>query len=75
MRRHRLIKARKSRNWTQEEVAQKLEITAGFYGMLEQGHRNPRLSLAFALERLYGVPVAELFPDLFHASKLLKSGS
>jgi putative transcriptional regulator len=69
MRRHRLIEARKRRDWTQADVAQKLNITAGFYGMLEQGSRNPRLPLAFSLERLFGIPVAELFPDLFYAQK------
>jgi putative transcriptional regulator len=67
MRRYRLIEARKNRNWTQEDVAQKLKITAGFYGMIEQGHRNPRLPLAFSLERLFGIPAGQLFPDLFYA--------
>jgi putative transcriptional regulator len=69
MRRYRLIEARKNRNWTQEDVAQKLKITAGFYGMLEQGRRNPRLPLAFSLERLFGISAANLFPDLFYAQK------
>lgn len=69
MRRYCLIEARKNRNWTQEDVARKLKITAGFYGMLEQGHRNPRLPLAFSLERLFGIPVGQLFPDLFYAQK------
>lgn len=69
MRRHRLIEARKRRNWTQAVVAEKLKITASFYGMLEQGSRNPRLPLAFSLERLFGITAAELFPDLFYAQK------
>jgi putative transcriptional regulator len=69
MRRHRLIEARKKRNWTQVVVAEQLNITASFYGMLEQGSRNPRLPLAFSLERLFGIPAAELFPDLFYAQK------
>jgi putative transcriptional regulator len=69
MRRYRLIEARKNRNWTQGDVAQKLKITAGFYGMIEQGHRNPRLPLAFNLERLFGIPVGQLFPDLFYVQK------
>jgi putative transcriptional regulator len=69
MRRYRLIAARKNREWTQADVAQKLKITTGFYGMLEQGSRNPRLPLAFSLERLFGLPARELFPDLFYAQK------
>jgi putative transcriptional regulator len=69
MRRYRLIAARKEREWTQADVAQKLKITTGFYGMIEQGHRNPRLPLAFSLERLFGIPAGQLFPDLFYAQK------
>ena len=69
MRRNRLVEARKKQNWTQAVVAEKLKITASFYGMLEQGSRNPRLPLAFGLERLFGIPAAELFPDLFYAQK------
>jgi len=69
MRRYRLIEARKSRGWTQAEVAEKLNITTGFYGMLEQGSRNPRLPLAFSLERLFGLPIRELFPDLLYAEE------
>ena len=69
MRRHRLVKERKRRNWTQADVAEKLKITTSFYGMLEQGSRNPRLPLAFSLERLFGTSAAELFPDLFYAQK------
>ena len=67
MRRHRLVESRKRRGWTQEETAQKLKITTGFYGMLEQGTRNPRLPLAFSLEKLFGIPLKQLFPDLFSA--------
>ena len=69
MRRHRLIEARRNNNWTQTDVAEKLNITAGFYGMLEQGSRNPRLPLAFNLERLFKVPAEELFLDLFSTTK------
>lgn len=72
MRRYRLISARKNRGWTQAHVAQKLNITTSFYGMLEQGTRNPRLPLAFSLEKIFAIPAKELFPDLFYAQKLNK---
>ncbi|MDD2402338.1 MAG: helix-turn-helix transcriptional regulator, partial [Clostridia bacterium] len=55
--------------WTQAKVAKKLNITVSFYGMIEQGSRNPRLPLAFELERLYRIPLAELFSDLFYVQK------
>ncbi|NPV80690.1 MAG: helix-turn-helix transcriptional regulator [Firmicutes bacterium] len=69
MKRLRLIKARKSRGWTQAQTADKLGITPSFYGMIEQGARNPRLPLALAMEALFGLPASELFPDLFFGNK------
>jgi putative transcriptional regulator len=67
MKRFRLISARKSLGWTQAQVAEKLGITPSFYGMIEQGSRNPRLPLALAMENLFGLQASELFPDLFCA--------
>lgn len=69
MKRWRLIKARKDRGWTQAQVAQKLGVTPSFYGMIEQGARNPRLPMALKMESLFELPAAELFPDLFCAQK------
>lgn len=69
MKRHRLIEARKKHGWTQAKVAERLGVTPSFYGMIEQGNRNPRLPLALAMENLFGIPASELFPDLFYANK------
>lgn len=69
MKRHRLIEARKKHGWTQAQVAERLGVTPSFYGMIEQGSRNPRLPLALAMENLFGIPASELFPDLFYANK------
>ncbi|NPV30754.1 MAG: helix-turn-helix transcriptional regulator [Firmicutes bacterium] len=69
MRRYRLIEARKEHGWTQAQVAERLGVTPSFYGMIEQGSRNPRLPLALAMENLFGIPASELFPDLFYANK------
>ncbi|MCL6611024.1 MAG: helix-turn-helix transcriptional regulator [Peptococcaceae bacterium] len=69
MKRHRLIEARKKHGWTQAQVAERLGVTPSFYGMIEQGSRNPRLPLALAMENLFDIPALELFPDLFYANK------
>ncbi|GAV24768.1 transcriptional regulator [Carboxydothermus islandicus] len=69
MKRVHLINARKNHGWTQAQVAEKLGITPSFYGMIEQGSRNPRLPLALAMEKLFGIPASELFPDLFNTQK------
>jgi transcriptional regulator with XRE-family HTH domain len=63
MRRTRLINARKERGWTQQDVAKQLGITASSYGMFELGTRTPRLPVMRKLERLFGIPWYEMFPD------------
>lgn len=67
--RNLLIAERKKRGWTQQDVAQKLGVTTSFYGMIEQGARNPRLSLALQIEKLFGIPLAVLFPELYCTHK------
>lgn len=69
MKRHHLIEARKKRGWTQAQVAERLGVTSSFYGMIEQGSRNPRLPLALTIENLFGIPASELFPDLFYPNE------
>ncbi len=69
MKRQRLIEARRRAGLTQAQVAKIVGVTASYYGMIEQGVRTPRLSLALTLERIFDVPAAELFPDLFFATK------
>lgn len=62
-RRDYLVKLRLTRGWQQKDVAAQLGVTASFYGMIEQGVRTPRLSMALQMERLFGVPVHVLFAE------------
>ncbi len=63
MKRWRLIKERRLRGWTQEILAQKINITISMVSMIENGSRNPSLKTAFSLARLFGIPTDELFAN------------
>lgn len=67
--RNSLIAARKQKGWTQQDVAQRLGVTTSFYGMIEQGVRNPRLPLALQMEELFGIPLSVLFAELYCSPK------
>ncbi len=46
---------------TQEELADRLEVSRQTIGSLESGRYNPSISLAFKLARFFSVTVEELF--------------
>lgn len=50
---------------TQAFVAKELRISRQYLGMMETGDRNPNAKLMFRMEKFFGVPASELFPDLF----------
>jgi DNA-binding XRE family transcriptional regulator len=64
--RKELYKARQKLNMTQTEVAEKLGISPKTYGNYEQGHREPGSKCCDALEKLFKIPIEQLFPDLFY---------
>lgn len=52
-----LIKARRmARGWTQEELAEKLQISASAIGMYESGRRYPKPDIIEALADVFNVP-------------------
>ncbi|SHH06466.1 helix-turn-helix transcriptional regulator [Tepidibacter thalassicus] len=61
MKRELLQKLRKKNNLTQQEVAEILEITPVFYGMIERGERNPSLELAKKIADLFDSTIDEIF--------------
>lgn len=50
-----LISARKNKNLTQQEIADKLNITRVSYGRYENGERTPKPKIAKKIENLLGV--------------------
>jgi transcriptional regulator with XRE-family HTH domain len=65
MKRVRLAFERISRNLTQAEAARELGISVIYLRKLEGGHSKPGRQTMIKIERYYGVPASELFPDVF----------
>lgn len=58
---NRLEEFRKKAGITQEELADKLEVSRQTIGSLESGRYNPSIQLAFKIAHFFGVAVEELF--------------
>lgn len=56
-----LVRLRKERKMTQQQIAEILGITRSFYGMIETGDRNPTLDLAKRIAELFQVDIEEIF--------------
>lgn len=56
-----LLKKRKEKDLTQQEVADALDITRAYYGHIETGARNPTLKLAKKIADFYDEDVETLF--------------
>ncbi len=60
---NRLKVLRAERNWSQAELAQRLEVSRQSVNAIETGKFDPSLTLAFKLSRLFGMPIEQLFSD------------
>lgn len=54
---------RAERDWTQEDLAQKLGISRQAVIAIEKEKYNPSLQLAFRMARLFSKPVEEIFEE------------
>ena len=59
----RLAEVRKSRGMTQQQLAEKLEISLVSVGYIETGKRWPRISTLHRIADALGVRIKELFED------------
>ena len=57
----RVKKYRKQKDVTQEELANKINVTPTYIGFIEQGQRNPSIKTADKIARALGVKLSELF--------------
>lgn len=55
-----LAELREERGMTQRQLAEKLNISPGTIGMYETGKRNPPLSKAIKIAKLFNVPVENI---------------
>lgn len=60
---NRLKVLRAERDWSQQELADRLSVSRQTINSIETGKYDPSLPLAFALARLFGMPVEALFID------------
>ena len=65
---NRLKVLRAMRNWSQAELADRLDVSRQAVNAIETGKYDPSLPLAFKLARLFDMPIEEIFDDGFEGS-------
>jgi len=58
---NRLRTLRAERGWSQGELAQRLGVSRQTVNAIETGRYDPSLPLAFALARLFGLAIEQIF--------------
>jgi putative transcriptional regulator len=60
---NRLKVLRAERDWSQADLAERLEVSRQSVNAIETGKFDPSLPLAFRLARLFGMRIEEIFTD------------
>jgi len=60
---NRLRVLRAERNWSQADLAQRLEVSRQSVNAIETGKFDPSLPLAFRLARLFEMTIEQLFTE------------
>jgi putative transcriptional regulator len=60
---NRLKILRAERDWSQADLAQRLEVSRQSVNAIETGKFDPSLPLAFKLARLFGLSIEQIFFD------------
>lgn len=60
---NRLKVLRAERDWTQADLADRLDISRQAVNAIEKDKYDPSLPLAFAIARLFGMRIEEIFDD------------
>lgn len=58
---NRLKVLRAERNWSQGDLAERLEVSRQSVNAIETGRYDPSLPLAFKIAALFGLPVEAIF--------------
>ncbi len=59
----RLKVLRAERNWSQADLADRLEVSRQSVNAIETGKYDPSLPLAFKIARLFGTSIEAIFED------------
>jgi putative transcriptional regulator len=60
---NRLKVLRAERDWTQADLAERLEVSRQTIVAIEKGKYDPSLPLAFKAARLFEMPIESIFQD------------
>jgi putative transcriptional regulator len=60
---NRLKVLRAERDWSQANLAERLEVSRQSVNAIETGKYDPSLPLAFRIARLFGQPIEAIFTD------------
>jgi putative transcriptional regulator len=58
---NRLKVLRAERNWSQADLAERLEVSRQSVNAIETGKYDPSLPLAFRISDLFGLPIEDIF--------------
>ena len=61
--RDRLKVLRAERNWSQADLADKLDVSRQSVNAIETGKYDPSLPLAFKVARVFGLTIEQIFSD------------
>jgi putative transcriptional regulator len=61
--RNRLRVLRAERNWSQADLADRLDVSRQSVNAIETGKYDPSLPLAFKIARLFELSIEEIFSD------------
>jgi len=60
---NRLKVLRAERDWSQADLAEKLEVSRQSVNAIETGKYDPSLPLAFRIARLFDLPIEQIFSE------------
>jgi putative transcriptional regulator len=60
---NRLRVLRAERDWSQAELALRLDVSRQAVNAIETGKHDPSLQLVFRIARLFEMPIEEIFDD------------
>lgn len=60
---NRIRVLRAERQWSQADLAERLDVTRQTVNAIENGKHDPSLPFAYAIARAFGVSVLDVFPD------------
>ena len=60
---NRLKVLRAERNWSQADLAAKLEVSRQSVNAIETGRYDPSLPLAFRIAKLFELPIEQIFQE------------